>query len=523
MNLLFLHLIEKRDEKKRLDHLKQDQTMLVIKRFSKRKKMTTTVVNNSIFRGFFGKQRLTGTNFIDWYRQLRIVLSAEDKLNYLEHLIPAAPVPAFAGQQVPPEAHAAHAAWIKGQKEIVVLMLMTMKPDIKRNLENLGKTVNELHAMLKLHEKTLPNKYALALHAIRTCKGLRRSRKLKPEALSLYVGDGHHAGVEAIGSYPVLFEKEVENQLGKTIKSLRSNRGGRYMSQEFLDHLKEHGIISHRNPPYVPQHNGVSKRRNRTLLDMVRSMMSQTTLPKSFWNYALESATRIINMVLTKKFEKTPYEIWHGSIKCIFIGYPKETMGYYFYYPLKNKIRVARNAEFLENGLMTQEASGSLEYLEIIQEEDTHPTVNTSLDHDEDDQEIDEPQIDLPPDGKTVGSKWLFKKKTDMDGVVHSYKARLVAKGFTQAYGVDYEETFSTVADIQAIRILVAIGDLHWTAVKNILKYLCNTKDMFLVYGGDIKREFRVSCYTDDGYLTDANHLKSQTGYVFILNGGVVD
>nr|GEU35169.1 putative retrotransposon protein [Tanacetum cinerariifolium] len=66
-------------------------------------------------------------------------------------------------------------------------------------------------------------------------------------------------------------------------------------------------------------------------------------------------------------------------------------------------------------------------------------------------------------------------------------------------------------------------GDLYWTVVKNILKYLRNTKDMFLVYGGDIKRELRVSFYTNAGYLTDVDDLKSQTGYVFILNGGVVN
>ncbi|GKC68648.1 retrotransposon protein, putative, ty1-copia subclass [Tanacetum coccineum] len=156
-----------------------------------------------------------------------------------------------------------------------------------------------------------------------------------------------------------VFQKEVENQLGKTIKSLRFDCGGEYMSQEFLDHLKKHGIIAHRTPPYTPQNNGVSERRNRTLLDMVRSMMSQTTLPKSFWDYALETAARILNMVPTKKVDKTPYEVWHGqapmlsylkvwgceafvkrdtltkpdkldprSFKCIFIGYPKETMGY---------------------------------------------------------------------------------------------------------------------------------------------------------------------------------------------------
>nr|GEV53395.1 hypothetical protein [Tanacetum cinerariifolium] len=65
--------------------------------------------------------------------------------------------------------------------------------------------------------------------------------------------------------------------------------------------------------------------------------------------------------------------------------------------------------------------------------------------------------VELPPNGKTVGSKWLFKKKTDMDGNVHIYKARLVAKGYTQTLGIDYDETFSPVADIRAIRILIAI------------------------------------------------------------------
>nr|GEZ19610.1 hypothetical protein [Tanacetum cinerariifolium] len=90
-----------------------------------------------------------------------------------------------------------------------------------------------------------------------------------------------------------VFQKEVENQLDKTVKSLRSDRGGEYTSQDFLYHLKDHWIIAHRTSPYTPQHNGVSERRNRTLLDMVRSMMSQTTLPKSFWDYALETVDAI--------------------------------------------------------------------------------------------------------------------------------------------------------------------------------------------------------------------------------------
>ncbi|GJT32337.1 retrotransposon protein, putative, ty1-copia subclass [Tanacetum coccineum] len=171
-------------------------------------------------------------------------------------------------------------------------------------------------------------------------------------------------------------------------------------------------------------------------------------------------------------------------------------MGYSFYYPPKNKVLVARNTKFLENSLITQEASGSLDYLEIVQEEDMHPSIDTSLHHEENYLEIDEPQSDINPirrstrirnvpnrmclyidakehelgdlrepanykaallDPESDKCKWLFKKKTDTDGAVHTYKARLVAKGYTQTPGIDYEETFSLVADIRSIRILIAI------------------------------------------------------------------
>ena len=77
-----------------------------------------------------------------------MVLSTEDKENYLEHPIPAAPV-ALPEQQVPPEALAAHAAWVKGQKEVAVLMLLTMDLEIQRNLAHLGAydMLQELKAM----------------------------------------------------------------------------------------------------------------------------------------------------------------------------------------------------------------------------------------------------------------------------------------------------------------------------------------------------------------------------------------
>ncbi|GJX70880.1 retrotransposon protein, putative, ty1-copia subclass [Tanacetum coccineum] len=77
------------------------------------------------------------------------------------------------------------------------------------------------------------------------------------------------------------YQNKVENQLGRKIKVLRSDRGGEYLSIEFFDHLKNCGIVSQLSPPRTPQLNGVAERRNRTLLDMVRSMMCRATLPIS--------------------------------------------------------------------------------------------------------------------------------------------------------------------------------------------------------------------------------------------------
>ena len=59
--------------------------------------------------------------------------------------------------------------------------------------------------------------------------------------------------------------------------------------------------------------------------------------------------------------------------------------------------------------------------------------------------------VELPEGVRPIGCKWIFKKKIDMDGIVHTYKARLVAKGYKQIHGIDYDETFSPVAMLKSI------------------------------------------------------------------------
>nr|AAS01945.1 putative polyprotein [Oryza sativa Japonica Group] len=235
------------------------------------------------------------------------------------------------------------------------------------------------------------------------------------------------------------FQNEVQNHLGKTIKYLRSDRGGEYLSLEFGNHRKECGIVPQLTPPGTPQWNAVSERRNRTLLDMVRSMMSQTNLPLSFSGYALETTAFTLNWVPSKSVDKTPYEIWTGnrpSLSFLKIWGYEETKGYYFYNREEGKVFVARHGVFLEKEFISRKDSGSMLWKHRLHEGPKEFGVHL----------------------RAIECKWFFKKKTDVDGNVHIYKARLVAKGFRQIQGVDYDETFLPVAMLKSIRIVLAIA-----------------------------------------------------------------
>ena len=105
------------------------------------------------------------------------------------------------------------------------------------------------------------------------------------------------------------YRTEVEKQLGKPIKSIQSNRDVEYLSNEFIDHHVQNEILSQLSAPRTSQQNSVAKRRNRTLLDMTKSMMGYSELPVFLWGYALETAVYILNHVPSKSVPKTPREL----------------------------------------------------------------------------------------------------------------------------------------------------------------------------------------------------------------------
>jgi transposase InsO family protein len=79
------------------------------------------------------------------------------------------------------------------------------------------------------------------------------------------------------------YKAEVENQLERKIKRLRSDRGVEYFSGDFSDFCGEHGIIHERTPPYSPQSDGVAERKNHTLTDLVNAMLETLGLSKEWW------------------------------------------------------------------------------------------------------------------------------------------------------------------------------------------------------------------------------------------------
>ena len=80
----------------------------------------------------------------------------------------------------------------------------------------------------------------------------------------------------------------------------------------FARFLQENDIVAQYSTPGEPQQNGVAERRNRTLMDMVRSMMSYSTLQINLWMEALKTAIYILSRVPIKSVPKTPYELWSG-------------------------------------------------------------------------------------------------------------------------------------------------------------------------------------------------------------------
>ncbi|KAA0050040.1 gag/pol protein [Cucumis melo var. makuwa] len=167
---------------------------------------------------------------------------------------------------------------------------------------------------------------------------------------------------------------------------------------------------------------------------MVRSMMSFTQLPDSFWGYALETTIYILNNVPSKSVSETPYELWKGrkGLSEAQIIIPDDGIDD----PLTYK-----------HAMNDVDCDQWIKAMDLEMESMYFNSVWTL--------------VDQPNDVKPIGCKWIYKRKRDQAGKVQTFKARLVAKGYTQKEGIDYEEVFSSIAMIKSIRILLSIATFY--------------------------------------------------------------
>ena len=125
---------------------------------------------------------------------------------------------------------------------------------------------------------------------------------------------------EVLDAFKV-FKAKVEKQCGKPIKIMRSKRGGEYYGRctkdgqapgPFAKFLQENEIVVQYTMLGSLNQNGIVEKRNQTLMEMARSMLSSSKLPRSLWTEALKTAAYILNCALTKVVAKTPFELFKG-------------------------------------------------------------------------------------------------------------------------------------------------------------------------------------------------------------------
>ena len=210
------------------------------------------------------------------------------------------------------------------------------------------------------------------------------------------------------------WKKMVENQYDRKVKVLRTDGGGEYVSNEFDDFLNNSGIIHQTTVAKTPQQNGLAERKNRTLVELIRCVISDSGLDKSFWGEALSTVNHVINRCPTVTLDsKTPYEVLNGrkpnidyfkvfgstaymhipkderskidakSKRCIFMGYSEGKKGYRLFNPETRKIVHSRDVIFDErkSGILANSEPVAIpndqNFIEFTPESDTESKNDT--------------------------------------------------------------------------------------------------------------------------------------------------
>ncbi|KAG8490933.1 hypothetical protein CXB51_014728 [Gossypium anomalum] len=306
------------------------------------------------------------------------------------------------------------------------------------------------------------------------------------------------------------FKALAENQANCKLKCLRSDNGTEYVSQRFQKICDDAGILHQLITIYTPQQNGVCERKNRTVLDMARlptnTVKGKTPFEAWFGQKPTVSHLKVFGCLcyaLVPAEKRTKLE--KRSMPGVFVGYSSVKKGYRIFDPLTKKIIVSRDVKFNEEGYWKWDGTNA----SLLEEDQNSPNLQpTEIEAEAEDDYDDAPirgtrtlpdiyercsmtivepscyveavkeecwqeameaelkmiqkndtweLVNRPENRKVIGVKWVFRTKANSDGSLNKHKARLVVKGYSQQQGVDFFETFASVARLDTIRLLFAL------------------------------------------------------------------
>ncbi|GJT45009.1 retrovirus-related pol polyprotein from transposon TNT 1-94 [Tanacetum coccineum] len=284
------------------------------------------------------------------------------------------------------------------------------------------------------------------------------------------------------------------------VTTVRTDKGTEFLNKTLHAYFAKEGIRHETSTARTPEQNGVVERRNRTLVEATRTMLSAAKVPLFFWAEAIATACFTQNRSLViPRHEKTPYHIINArkpSVKffhifgslcyivrdgenldkikekgdtCIFVGYSTQSKAYRVFNKRTRMIVETIHVNFdelpkwrqitsvgprssmfnndwvlLYSSMFSELLNGN--YLVVSKSSAVHAADNPDK----------RQQFDRPLCKNVINLKWLWKNKRDEENTVIRNKSRLVAKGYAQKEGIDFEESFAPVARLEAVRLFIA-------------------------------------------------------------------
>nr|GEW02036.1 hypothetical protein [Tanacetum cinerariifolium] len=289
----------------------------------------------------------------------------------------------------------------------------------------------------------------------------------------------------------------LENQLSLKVKVIRSDNETKFKNHDLNQVCGMKGIKREFNVPRTPQQNGIVERKNRTLIEAARTMLADSLLPIPFCAEALNTAcyntdgdaafdgkelefdakkpeskfnvSPSSSAQSKKQDDNTKREATGKSAVESFTGY--KDLSVEFKDCSDNNINEVNTSEEPKR---VYQALKDPSWIEAMQEELLQFKMQKVW-----------VLVDLPYGKSAIGTKWVFRNKKDERGIMVRNKARLVTQGHTQEEGIDYEEVFTLVARIEAIRLFLA-----YAYFIGFMVYQMDVKSAFLY--GNIEEEVYV-------------------------------